>query len=178
MKSSIHADFRTAMRRLTTTVSVVSCSQGDIWMGMTATAVTSVCADPPALLTCINASSAIHSPLAATRRFCINMLKVGQEDISAAFSGKLRGRERFSQGTWLQSEDGLPYLESAQANIFCATEQVVPFGTHSIFIGRVEKVHISDHIAPLLYEDGRYVKSTSLGRVHWADVLSDLAEHR
>ena len=155
-------DFRGAMRRLTTTVSVISCSHHDAWYGMTATAVTSVCADPPALLVCVNNSTALHEPMVLTKRFCVNMLRVGQQAISAAFGGKLRGVERFRLGDWRLSDDGLPYLESAQANIFCRTEQVVPFGTHSIFIGAVDWVHLAEVISPLLYEDGRYVMSAAL----------------
>jgi flavin reductase len=158
------ADFRGAMRRLTTTVSVISCAHGETWYGMTATAVTSVCADPPALLVCVNSSTAMHEPLVLTKRFCVNMLRVGQQAISAAFGGKLRGPERFNLGGWRLSDDGLPYLEGAQANIFCRTEQVVPFGTHSIFIGAVEWVDLAEAISPLLYEDGRYVMSAALSR--------------
>ncbi len=155
-------DFRGAMRRLTTTVSVISCAHGDTWFGMTATAVTSVCAEPPALLVCVNGSSAIHSPLESSKRFCVNMLRVGQESVSTAFSGRLRGVERFSAGTWSLSDAGLPYLETAQANIFCRTDQVMRFGTHSIFIGAVEWVKLSETVAPLLYENGRYMKSMNL----------------
>ncbi|MBS0420251.1 MAG: flavin reductase family protein [Proteobacteria bacterium] len=150
------------MRRLTTTVSVISCAHGDAWFGMTATAVTSVCAEPPAILVCINGTSAIHSPLISSKRFCVNMLRVGQEAVSQAFSGKLKGMDRFTAGSWSQSDGGLPYLETAQANLFCRTEQVVPFGTHSIFIGAVEWVQLADRIEPLLYEDGRYVRSAGL----------------
>ena len=72
------------MRRLTTTVCVISCSLGDMWYGMTATAVTSVCADPPSLLVCINGSAAIHDPLIQSKRFCVNLLRVGQESVSVA----------------------------------------------------------------------------------------------
>lgn len=150
------------MRRLTTTVSVISCAHGGSWAGMTATAVTSVCAEPPALLICINGAAAMHGSLLSSSRYCVNMLRVGQEFISSAFSGRLKGMERFSQGTWALSDAGLPYLEDAQANIFCRTEQIVPFGTHSIFIGAVEAVRLADRIEPLLYEDGRYVRSAEL----------------
>jgi len=162
MRTVISADFLNAMRRLTTTVSVISCAHEDTWFGMTATAVTSVCAEPPALLVCINGSAATHDPLLASARFCVNMLGVGQQNISAAFSGKLKGVDRFSEGTWSLSDDGLPYLERAQASIFCRTERVVPFGTHSIFIGSVDWVSLGGQIAPLLYEDGRYVRSMAL----------------
>ena len=129
---------------------------------MTATAVTSVCADPPSLLVCINGSAAIHDPLLASKRFCVNLLRVGQEAVSAAFGGKLRGMERFGEGTWALSDNGIPFLETAQANVFCGVEQIVPYGTHSIVIGGVEDVQLADHVSPLLYENGKYAKSATL----------------
>lgn len=164
MSDPIASDYRSAMRRLTTTVTVVSCEHQGHWFGMTATAVTSVCADPPALLVCINASASIHAPLAASNRFCINLLHVHQQAISTAFSGRLKGSERFAEGDWKLSEDGLPFLKGCQANIFCRTEHVVPFGTHSIFIGAVTRVALMERISPLLYGDGRYKKSMELSR--------------
>jgi flavin reductase len=50
----LSSGFRSAMRRLVATVSVVTCADADGWHGMTATAVTSVCIDPPAILVCVN----------------------------------------------------------------------------------------------------------------------------
>nr|WP_236774120.1 flavin reductase family protein [Agrobacterium tumefaciens] len=59
-------------------------------------------------------------------------------------------------------EDGLPYLTDAQASLFCTLEQKVPFGTHNIFIGTVNRVLISETISPLLYEDGKYARSMAI----------------
>ncbi|UXT61358.1 flavin reductase family protein (plasmid) [Agrobacterium fabrum] len=150
------------MRRLTTTVSVITSSTDGDWYGMTATAVTSVCAEPAALLVCINASSSLHSPVLASGQFCVNMLQVNQQDISTAFAGRLKGRDRFLAGDWRISEEGLPYLTDAQASLFCTLQQTVPFGTHSIVIGTVNRVLFSETISPLLYEDGKYARSMAL----------------
>lgn len=158
-------DFRGAMRRLTSTVSVISGAHDGEWFGMTATAVTSVCDDPPALLICVNQSASIHAPLHVSGRFCVNILQVGQEFVSGAFSGRLKGADRFAQGRWAPADDGLPYLQDAQANIFCTVERFVQFGTHGIFIGAVDAVCLADRIAPLLYEDGKYMRSTHLEQI-------------
>lgn len=162
MSDTLSSDFRGAMRRLTTTVSVISCEHGGEWFGMTATAVTSVCADPAALLVCINTSTAIHAPLLSSERFCVNMLHIDQQAVSTAFGGRLKGRERFAEGDWKRSPEGLPFLHNAQANLFCTMERVVSFGTHSIFIGTVKRVDMIPTISPLLFEDGRYVRSAKL----------------
>lgn len=108
MTGEISNDFRGAMRRLTTTVSVIASSMDGDWYGMTATAVTSVCAEPAALLVCINASSSLQSPVLASGRFCVNMLQVDQQDISTAFAGRLKGQGRFQAGDWHQSRTACP----------------------------------------------------------------------
>ena len=156
----VSSDFRSAMRRLATTVSVVTCADGDGWHGMTATAVASVCTEPPALLVCVNTAAAFHGQLSASGAFCVNLLGSPHVQISQAFGGRLKGVERFEKGNW-KLRRGLPYLADAQANFFCATETVTHFGTHGIFIGRVEEVRFAEDTAPLVYLDGHYV-TTSL----------------
>ena len=131
---------------------------------MTATAVTSVCAEPPAVLVCVNGAAAIHNPLLESDRFCINVLHIDQQEISAAFGGKLKGQSRFSVGDWRLSSDDVPILGGAQANILASARQVVPFGTHSVIIAVVDRVFVSKPVAPLLYENGRYVRSSELAQ--------------
>ncbi len=162
MMQATDMDFRGAMRRLTTTVNIVTVADGGQRFGMTATAVTSVCADPATMLVCINNATSIYEPLTRSGLFCINMLRVGQEDISAGFSGKLKGEARFAVGDWHATAENLPFLADAQANIFCRTASTLSYGTHVIFIAAVIDVRIAEEIAPLLYEDGRYVRSTYL----------------
>ena len=152
-------EFKAAMRRLTSTVCVVTCGHDGEWYGMTATAVTSVCAEPAAILVCINGSAAIYQPLLDSARFCVNMLSVEQHAISSAFGGRLRGRERFSEGEWLPTADGIPTLVGAQANLFATVAKVVPYGTHGIVIGDIEDVLVQEKIAPLLYQNGGYARS-------------------
>ncbi|MCA8028948.1 flavin reductase family protein [Burkholderia cepacia] len=158
----LEADFKHAMRRLASTITVVTCAVDGRRFGMTATAVTSVCADPPSLLVCVNRSSSLHTPLEKTGRFCVNLLKVGQESVSAAFGGQKKGEERFSEGSWLEDDIGVPYLASAQANVFCITATKLQFGTHTIFVGQVQNVISENEVSPLIFQDGGFAKALSL----------------
>jgi flavin reductase len=151
--------FRGAMRRLAATVSIVTCTDADGWHGMTATAVTSVSSEPPALLVCVNKANAFYGRLAASKSFCINLLKSPQAQISQVFGGRLKGFERFERGKWAVVR-GLPYLVDAQANLFCTKELVTHFGTHGIFIGCVEEARFAEDAAPLLYQDGHYMTTS------------------
>ena len=162
MNSELGSDFKLAMRRLTSTVTVLTCSVAGQRFGMTATAVTSVCAEPPSLLVCVNRSASFHSPMAGAKRFCVNLLKVGQQNVSAAFGGQKKGNDKFTEGVWLSSDDGIPYLADAQANIFCSPSERFSFETHTIFVGRVESLLLANEISPLLYQDGGFAKALSL----------------
>jgi len=151
------AAFRDAMRRFATTVSIISCASGGCRYGMSATAVTSLSIDPPSLLVCVNKSTATHRVLSRGGRFCVNVLRSFHSQLSQAFSGKLKGEDRFRLGAWHESDDGVPFLDDAQANLFCEIDRITDYGTHTIFIGRVYLARVNADVDPLLYQDGKYV---------------------
>lgn len=149
-------DFRAAMRRLAATVSIVTCGDAqDGWHGMTATSVTSVCMDPATILVCVNQSASLHNPLHEGGKFCVNVLKTGQVGVAQAFSGKLKGAARFDVGRWERLSE-LPVLRGAQASLLCTVASSFTHGSHSIFLGRVDSVHVEDEVSPLIYQNGSY----------------------
>lgn len=156
----VNEGFKQAMRRLATTVALVTTGQGDSWAGMAATAVVSVCADPPTLLVAVNRASSIHPTLQAQQRFCVNLLSERHRDLVGDFSGKKKGRERFESGNWETGPDGLPVLADALASLNCRTETTLDVGTHTLFIGRVEGVVNHDEIDPLVWVDGGFATAS------------------
>lgn len=156
------AGFRNAMRRLATTVSLVTSADDGIWHGMTATAVTSVSMSPCALLVCINESTAFHTIINHAGKFCVNLLGVAHTNLPGIFAGQRKGLSRFDVGTWAADQTGLPYLLDAQANVFCDVDASMHYETHTLFIGRVRGVRCSDVVAPLLYQDGKFAASTPI----------------
>ena len=69
-------DFRQGMRRLGGAVSIVTAANGEAWAGLTATAVTSLSAEPPRLLACVNQQGATYDTLSKGRKMAINVLGV------------------------------------------------------------------------------------------------------
>lgn len=72
--STLCDDFRLAMRRLATTVSIVTTSSEGRPFGMTATAVTSLSTEPPSLLFCVNRNTSIFPRLGPGVGACVNLL--------------------------------------------------------------------------------------------------------
>ncbi len=148
--------YRAAMRRFASTVTIITAADHERFHGMTATAVTSLSMTPPSLLICLNQKTLLHDIMYRSRRFCVNVLHRDQVALSAAFSGGVGSEQRFEMGEWAFREDGTPHLANAQANLFCKKGAAIPYGTHTIFVGEVEHVGLSDAIAPLVYQDGAY----------------------
>lgn len=148
------ADFKLAMRRLASTVTIISTLEGGRRYGMAATAVNSVTTTPPTLLVCINQTASIHAPLLASGLFCVNLLGLEHQDLVPVYSGKAAGEERFRHGTWTAGFEGLPCLADAQASLCCNTLSATTCGSHTVFIGEVRAVMLSGDARPLIYQDG------------------------
>lgn len=155
--SEIPALFRTAMRRLAASVSIVVARGDEGPVGMAATSITSLTIDPPALLVCVNRATSLHALLVPAAPLSVSLLSRDQSDVSAAFGGAVPRAERFSVGAWRDNGNGLPELVGAQANLRCVIDAMLAYGTHSIVIARVVEVRVSDEVAPLVYQDGHYL---------------------
>lgn len=159
MTANLISGTKLALRRLASSVTVISCYHDGQRLAMAATAVDALSMDPPSLIICINQSAAMHGALSLGKAFCINILHRSQESIAQLCGGGANGEDRFSIGTWLETAENLPYLDAAQANIMCTVDAVFVYGTHSIFVGKVSDVLTSSVVEPLLYMDGRYISA-------------------
>ena len=147
--------FRAAMRRVASTVNVITiCLRGEP-MGITATAMSSLSLDPPSLLVCINRFAAMHGSMEDVSHFCVNVLHRDQEDMAKMFADRRHQELRFTSG-WEVTCDTPPRLLDAQASILCRRIDHHRFGTHSIFIGQVEDVAVRTDVHPLVYLNGNY----------------------
>jgi flavin reductase (DIM6/NTAB) family NADH-FMN oxidoreductase RutF len=129
------AAFRHAMRRLATGVTVVTTILEGKPKGFTATAFTSVSAEPPMVLVCVNRSARSHPVIAAAARFCVNVLSVAQEQLAVRFS--VHDGDPFADLTYQTQATGSPVLDESLAFFDCALAEEHTVGTHTIFVGTV-----------------------------------------
>jgi flavin reductase len=146
--------FRQAMRRVASTVNVITIRVGGEPMGITATAMSTISLDPPSLLVCINQAASLHAPMGDMSHFRVNVLHRDQRSIAGMFADRGQQELRFLSGWDLDC--GAPRLIDAQAAMLCRRIDHHRFGTHSIFIGQVEEVLFRDEIDPLVYLNGHY----------------------
>ncbi len=153
--------FRQSMRRLASTVSIITCQRAGVRYGMTVTSVASLSFSPLSLLVCLNHKASMAEPLLMEGRFCVNLLRRSQMSVSKSFSGAVPPADRFSQGSWAE-RDGIPYLCDAQANLFCELDGTYDYATHHIVVGRVVDSAFYSSVEPLIYQDGEYAFSSPL----------------
>ena len=154
----LSAGFRQAMRRVASTVNVITICVGGEPMGITATAMSSISMDPPSLLVCINRTAAMHGSIETVAHFGVNVLHHDQAHLAQMFADSSKRALRFTSG-WDLDCARPPRLEDAQASLLCRRIDHHQFGTHSIFIGVVEEVVVRDEVDPLLYLNGQYGKA-------------------
>jgi flavin reductase len=157
-------DFRLAMRRLAGGVSIISGAGPDGPLGVTATAVTSLTAEPPSVLCCLNRSLELETAVKQTGRFGVNMLRADHHDLAKRFAGMhgVRGSAKFEQGDWTILPSDVPVLFDSLVTFDCRVDDIVEVGTHSVFVGLITQAHFGESGDPLVYCDGAFASLAPL----------------
>ena len=105
--------------------------------GLTSNAVSSVSAEPPLMLVCVDKRSNTLPALRHTGKWVVNFLSAGRGDLSNLFASK--EPDKFHAVSWHPAANGMPWLhKDSLAHAECTTDQEIDAGDHVILIGRVE----------------------------------------
>jgi flavin reductase (DIM6/NTAB) family NADH-FMN oxidoreductase RutF len=150
--------FRQALGQFATGVTVVTVEYepGKIH-GMTANAFASVSLSPLLILICVDHRAHMLPFLHREERFGVSVLKEHQQAISEFFAqpGQNEDVEDRLNIRFRRSPSGIPMLEGTLAQLSCHVASSYVAGDHTIFIGEVKTVDISEGL-PLLFFRGRY----------------------
>jgi flavin reductase (DIM6/NTAB) family NADH-FMN oxidoreductase RutF len=140
--------YRQAIGRFATGVTVITARTEGRLAGMTASAVASLSLDPPMLLVCVNHRLPTHTALERTRRFGVNVLGEGDEELAVRFARP--AQDKFA-GLSVSLDHDAPLLDRAIARFVCDVHERLPGGDHSIFIGAIRHCEHVPGLRPLLY---------------------------
>jgi flavin reductase (DIM6/NTAB) family NADH-FMN oxidoreductase RutF len=146
--------FRDTMGHFATGVCVVTAAGADGPAGLTTNAVASLSLAPPLLLVCFDNASRTLPVVRETRRFAVNVLRAGQEDVAALFASKRVARDKFAAVTHTV-ESGVPVLDGALAWLACDLYALHPGGDHTIGIGAVTDSEVAGG-EPLVFYRGAF----------------------
>jgi len=145
------------MRNVPGAVAIIGTALKGVRGGLAATAWSSLSADPPSMLVCVNQSASAHDMIVGSGVFTINQLASSHDETVAIFSNRrgLQGDNRFLADEWMTGSTGAPVLTSAVTAFECRVVKHVIHETHSIFIGQVEAIFVHDaDCDPVSYFDG------------------------
>jgi len=137
-------------------VTVITSGAKGEFHAMTASAFSSVSAEPPLVLVCVDRKAESAGIISEHKSFGVNILESDQVALSngAARRGtpesSLEGVE-FSVG-----EFGLPLIAGCMANFECRTVHEYDGGDHIIYVGEIVSGYVATQGEPLLYFRGKY----------------------
>jgi 3-hydroxy-9,10-secoandrosta-1,3,5(10)-triene-9,17-dione monooxygenase reductase component len=146
--------FRTVLGHFVTGVTIITAMDDGEPVGVAANSFTSVSLEPPLILFCVAHSSTTWPRIQRTGKFAVNVLGEHQEELSRLFATK--GVDRFSQTPWHSGVSGSPVLDEAIAYLDCLIDAEHPAGDHTIVVGRVLDLGVSEGARPLLFYRGTY----------------------
>ncbi len=159
-----HRDlFLRAMRRVASSVAVVTTDGPAGRFGATVSAFASVSADPPTVLVCLHSARRICAAVHRNRVFTLSVLAEGDEETARIFAGERDSVrvDRFA-GIPLRPFPGLAPGLDGVASFACTLSAELLQHTHAIMIGEVAQVATARHL-PLLYHAGAYAQLARAG---------------
>ena len=150
---------RDVVGRFATGVTVVTMADGGQPCGMTANAFSSVSLDPPLVLICVDKAASVYEPIQRARAFAVNILSEDQRSLSDFFARHGRKGEGDPMGGFphRSGKTGSPILDGTLAWLDCRLTEQFGGGDHSIVIGEVIDLQLSEPSgAPLLFYAGGY----------------------
>src|SRR3954453_1311554 len=143
------------MGHFATGVTVITASGQHGPVGMTANAVCSLSLEPLLALVCFANGARTLRVVRETRRFGVNVLAAGQEELARLFASKTPEDMKFA-GVQHTVHDGIPVIEGTLAWVGCTLQDLMPGGDHTIGIGAVTSAEVASDAPPLVWYRGEY----------------------
>ncbi|WP_127502628.1 flavin reductase family protein [Actinoplanes solisilvae] len=154
LETAVAEQFKAAFRRHPTGLAIIT-APGPV--GLTASSVASVSADPPALSFSVMGSASARALLDAPS-FVVNLLGPGSIALARAFAGPGGPRFTADQG-WDQLPTGEPVLTTASASLRGTPLSTVPVGTSTVVIAEIHAVLLGVPGGHLIYHNRDYIEN-------------------
>ncbi|KFI31655.1 flavin reductase [Haematobacter massiliensis] len=145
-------DFRDALGRFATGVTVVTTQTAAGPIAITANSFAAVSLNPPLVLWSPARMSSRFDAFVAAERFAIHVLAAGQNDVARHFTKQ--GTD-FTGVPLTESDTGIPLIEGCLARFECRQHAVHEGGDHVIIVGEVERAAYDDG-KPLVFHAGHF----------------------
>ena len=146
--------FRDALARFATGVAFVTAAPDGEPAGLIVNSLVSVSLAPPLVSFCPARSSLTWRRMRRAGRFGVNVLGRRHERFVARATPP--GSDRFAGLPWHPGPGGAPLLADALATLECTLVAEHPAGDHTIVVGEVGRLAVSDAHDPLVFYAGAF----------------------
>jgi len=145
--------FRDTVGSFPTGVTVMTTAHEGVMAGVTISSFNTLSLEPPLILWSLSTKAPSLELFRHARRFVVNILSEGQQDIARQFA---RGSEDKFRGVDLANlECGMPAISGAAAHMECELRDVLPGGDHEILVGHVSQAW-HHALPPMVFHRGRF----------------------
>jgi flavin reductase (DIM6/NTAB) family NADH-FMN oxidoreductase RutF len=159
MSAITSIEWRAAMGRFPSGVTIVTSWAGETPVGTTVNAFCSVSLEPPLLLVCLVHGNPALAPIERSGLVGVNFLPTEACDLARLF-GKDSASDRFMGVAYAARAGGAPQLGAASVFVDCVLEQSHDAGDHKILIARGVAIDHASAAPPLLYHRGAFPSPT------------------
>ncbi len=151
-------EFREALSRVASSVSIVATDGAHGIAGFTCSAVCSVTDEPPTIMVCVNRKSAANAIIKGNGVLCVSSLGAEQVELSQMFAGvgRVPMHERFAGSHWGVLATGSPYCKTSRVALDCRVADIREIGAHSVIFAEVLSTAHAGDGQPLIYHSRNY----------------------
>lgn len=150
-------EYKNIISGLASGVCVVTSRYGDLINGMTATAISSVSAEPPSVMISVSRGYRTNKFIKESGVFTVNFLADDQVELSDIFAqpgeDKADYLDKISKES---SENGCPIIEKTLGYLDCEVASSFEVADHTIFIGHPLNGSMNPDKKPLIYFSKSY----------------------
>ncbi len=139
----LEKQFKEAMGRFAGAVNAITAFDGAEPVGLIATAVCSLSAEPPSVIVCVNKTASAHDVILNSGYFGVSLLAPMQAHVVTQFTQN-KGSERFSPEFWDLKNYKAPVLKDAPVGLTCKVGNCFDGYSHTIFVGLIESISLCD----------------------------------
>lgn len=145
-------DYRDALGRFGTGVTVITTATEVGLVGMTANSFASVSLTPALVLWSLSKNSGRFVPFSQAQHYAIHVMSQEQQELALRFA---REGDCFNHCDWQMNDDGVPIIDNALACFECTLHSRHDAGDHVIILGEVERFR-SRPGSPLIFANGGF----------------------
>ena len=155
MKKINNKNFKKALSKFSTGVTIISINYNNNFLGKTVNSFASLSLKPPLVLFSLDKKSTSLKKYMKSSNIGISILAKNQKRLSKIFANK---NKNWNLAKYFLSKNNIPMIEKSLVNLLCKKNKTLANGDHIIFICEVKEVLINERLKPLIYVNNKYIK--------------------